>query len=165
MLSAPPTRIDKDIRSLLSYLNVQKSPLSRLKLKEISHFRPEIKNCHINNMVQCKLRGGSIQFGWVLWEDKRTDSVEAEFHSVWKNPKGELIDITPRQDNEKKILFITDPNRQVSWFTEYKKPAIKSFSNVCMKYGKLLYEIREVIGILDTKLLEEYELFGSNIII
>jgi hypothetical protein len=115
-------------------------------------------------MVQCKLRGGSIQFGWVLWEDKQADFVEAQFHSVWKNPKGELIDITPRQDNEKRILFITDPNRQVFWLTESKKPALKSFDNVRMRYGKLLNEIREAIGIPDTKLLEECELFDINLI-
>jgi hypothetical protein len=116
-------------------------------------------------MVQCKLRGGSIQFGWVLWENKQADFIEAEFHSVWKNLKGELIDITPRQDNEKKILFIADPNRQVFWISEAEKPALKSFNNVRMRSGKLLNKIREAIGILDTKLLEEYELFGSNIII
>lgn len=35
--------------------------------------------------------------------------MEAEFHAVWESPSGELVDITPKSQWFKKILFIPDP--------------------------------------------------------
>lgn len=34
--------------------------------------------------------------------------VTAEAHAVWKSPEGQLIDITPHDNNEDKILFLCD---------------------------------------------------------
>ena len=34
--------------------------------------------------------------------------VAAEAHAVWKSPEGQLIDITPHDNNEDKILFLCD---------------------------------------------------------
>jgi len=36
--------------------------------------------------------------------------IEAEAHAIWKNPNGELIDITPHDDGETNIFFLPDDN-------------------------------------------------------
>lgn len=40
--------------------------------------------------------------------------MEAEAHSVWRSPKGELVNITPHHDGEKRILFLCDRNMAYS---------------------------------------------------
>jgi len=35
--------------------------------------------------------------------------MEAEFHAVWKSTEGTLLDITPKADEESRILFLPDP--------------------------------------------------------
>jgi hypothetical protein len=53
--------------------------------------------------------GGSIRFGWRLREWPCVVLV-AEFHAVWVDPDGELIDITPSVTEEKNSLFVPDSN-------------------------------------------------------
>ncbi len=63
-----------------------------------------------NNVKEKVMRdGGSIQYGWNIWEWKNV-FVEAEFHSVW-HYNNDLIDITPKMNNENKILFLIDDIR------------------------------------------------------
>jgi hypothetical protein len=164
MHSTPPTRIDKNIISLLRYLELENQPRLRLKKYKTSGFSPEINNCHINNMVQCHLKGGSIQFGWVIWENQVLEFTEAMFHSVWRNRDGKLIDITPRQDGEKKILFVPDPKREVSWTTYESKQALKSYDNVRLSCGQLVNELREATMLLTSSLMNEFTLFNSTIL-
>lgn len=54
--------------------------------------------------------GGSIQYGWVIWEWVNV-LVEAEFHAVWRSPEGRLICVSPNDQNEDKILFLPDDSR------------------------------------------------------
>ena len=54
-----------------------------------------------------KREGGSIVFGWVIWEWPNV-LLTAEFHAVWKDPKGALIDITPKPRRESSIIFVAD---------------------------------------------------------
>lgn len=54
--------------------------------------------------------GGEQKFGWSIWHWPHV-FVEAEFHAVWKSPKGALIDITPKSDSFGRILFLPDPHR------------------------------------------------------
>lgn len=53
--------------------------------------------------------GGSIRFGWTIWELPKTLAT-AEFHAVWFGSDGELYDITPKPSGEHKILFVPDRN-------------------------------------------------------
>jgi hypothetical protein len=46
----------------------------------------------------------------MIWEDKKKRFIEAEFHAVVKQGSS-LVDITPRIDGEKKILFVPDHKR------------------------------------------------------
>lgn len=76
------------------------------------HTQPEshcrIGECISNVEMQVALRGGSIQYGWLLWLCQEY-FLEGEFHAVWKSPEGELVDITP-QMSRAKALFIAVPN-------------------------------------------------------
>jgi hypothetical protein len=52
--------------------------------------------------------GGRMVLGWCIWEWPGI-LLNAEFHACWLSPEGELIDITPKPDGEKTILFLPDP--------------------------------------------------------
>lgn len=48
--------------------------------------------------------GGTIVFGWTIWEVPQV-FLTAEFHAVWEDASGTLVDITPKPAGETKILF------------------------------------------------------------
>ena len=52
--------------------------------------------------------GGEIVYGWIIWLWPRV-MAEAQFHAVWRDPAGDLLDVSYKQDAETRILFITDP--------------------------------------------------------
>ena len=49
--------------------------------------------------------GGRSMLGWSLWELPGV-FVEAEFHAVWASPTGDLIDVTPKNRQVSRILFL-----------------------------------------------------------
>jgi len=58
-------------------------------------------------------KGGSIQYGWQIWETLPNLMVEAEFHAVWKDGNGVFHDITQKSlPNIKQILFLPDHSRK-----------------------------------------------------
>ena len=65
--------------------------------------------CNLGVLEKNKVDGGSIRFGWNVWEYPEV-YLTAEFHAVWVSPTGELIDITPKPDGETRIVFAGDPN-------------------------------------------------------
>lgn len=75
--------------------------------------------------------GGQLLLGWAIWE-RAGVFIEAEFHAVWRNPEGELIDIVPRFDAFATITFLADANakyngRQVD---NVRKPLVKDIDVV-----------------------------------
>lgn len=56
-----------------------------------------------------KKDGGQHVFGWTIWECPGI-LWTAEFHDVWADKGGMLLDITPKPGREQKILFIPDRN-------------------------------------------------------
>jgi len=48
--------------------------------------------------------------GWQIWEWPDV-LAEAEYHAVWESPKGEWLDITPKDDGVDRILFLPDHGR------------------------------------------------------
>ncbi|MCR4376526.1 MAG: SEC-C metal-binding domain-containing protein [Rhodospirillales bacterium] len=52
--------------------------------------------------------GGKELNGWQLWTWPKV-FIEAEHHCVWKSPEGNLIDVTPKENGEKRIAFLPDP--------------------------------------------------------
>jgi hypothetical protein len=66
--------------------------------------------CFASVALQVEKAGGRVQHGWAIWEWPNV-LIEAEFHAVWASPTGHLIDVTPRNDSESRILFLADPER------------------------------------------------------
>lgn len=66
--------------------------------------------CFSNVAAAVKQSGGERRLGWALWEWPGV-MVEGEFHAIWKTEAGQLIDVSPRQDCESRILFLPDPSR------------------------------------------------------
>lgn len=62
--------------------------------------------------VQSKVAaaGGQPVFGWCIWEWPGV-MWNAEFHCVWESPIGELLDITPKPQFEREIVFVPDRSR------------------------------------------------------
>jgi DNA-directed RNA polymerase subunit E'/Rpb7 len=79
---------------------------------EFSRTAPEYhaKYCLDNCEAEQIKTGSEIVYGWVIWQDKKHSFIEAEFHAVFKKDS-KLIDITPRVDGEKKVLFVEDSKR------------------------------------------------------
>lgn len=86
--------------------------------KSISSFAPQfivvspipqsrINDCFNNVKHYVEKVGGKQIFGWAIWQ-RANILLHAEAHSIWESPKGEMIDITPHQGNDEKILFLRD---------------------------------------------------------
>jgi hypothetical protein len=69
-----------------------------------------LDSCFFNLPEKVTAEGGSIQHGWTIWERPGL-LIEGEFHAVWVSPDGDFIDITPKKDGEKEILFLPDSKR------------------------------------------------------
>lgn len=75
--------------------------------------------CFPNVERMVREHGGQQVNGWAIWQWANI-LVEAEAHSVWRSPEGELVDITPHVNGENKILFLRDDD------VVYKGGAISS---------------------------------------
>lgn len=54
-----------------------------------------------------KGNGGKLVMGWAIWLHPGV-FIDAEHHGVWEDDQGDLIDVTPKEDGEKEILFLRD---------------------------------------------------------
>jgi len=101
--------------------NKAKSQISKFVLnfcKEVSSEKPvlvplrplhsyEINDC-VNSVPEHIAKfGGEQILGWCIHIWKKV-FIEAEFHSVWCSPDGELIDITPKVYDIDSIIFLPD---------------------------------------------------------
>jgi len=69
--------------------------------------------CYKNVESMIKNNGGSIQYGWQIWETIPNLMAEAEFHAVWIDSNGTLHDVTPKSlPGINRILFLPDPLRK-----------------------------------------------------
>lgn len=93
-----------DIIRLLNKLGVKEDPV-------IVPVQPEIyaqlHECYFNVMEKVRRDGGHLHCGWHISPYGRF-IVEAERHAVWEDDKGNLIDISPSEIHEEKILFVSD---------------------------------------------------------
>ena len=69
-------------------------------------------DCFLNVEEKVRRDGGTQVIGWAIWYWEGV-LIEAEFHSIWKSPEGEYIDITPNEELmiSGKVLFLPDPKR------------------------------------------------------
>ena len=74
----------------------------------------EFSECFDNVEQAVKKFGGSIQYGWNIWQNYIY--LDAEFHAVWRMPDGTLKDVTPQMDGEKAITFVPADNMNYRGF-------------------------------------------------
>lgn len=74
--------------------------------------RPHFKalRCFLNVRDQVEACGGGLQCGWTIKLWPRV-MVQAEFHAVWLEPGGRLVDVTPNDQDGERILFRPDDGR------------------------------------------------------
>lgn len=102
-----PTTITPEILRLRDACSPGAEPIY-LEVTPGPEYMPNL--CHLNVDKQVGLHGGSKVYGWKVWQYQ--DYIEAEFHSVWRSPyKGRLVEITPDDSGETRILFFEDPVR------------------------------------------------------
>lgn len=63
--------------------------------------------CFDNVQRKIGRAGGTIAYGWAIWHIPGL-YFEAEHHGVWRNRRGELLDVSPQLGNVSKILFLSD---------------------------------------------------------
>ena len=90
--------------------------------------------------------GGEQIIGWAIWEWPRV-LIEAEFHCVWRQSNGTLLDISPKVVPIPRILFVSDPTRsykgrQVDNIRRPldRDPAIKRFCELSTRLHDALNE-------------------------
>lgn len=104
-MSETPKQITEEIRTFAKEeIGSDFEPIF-MEIKAAEGTRPQ--KCHENVADAIAKLGGSIQYGWSVWEGQSL-WLEAEFHSVWVTPNGEWVDITPDPDGETQRLFVPD---------------------------------------------------------
>ena len=101
-----PTAIDKNVLQFCKRLSPNHRPVF-LDVQTLSWSRLNFCNKNVEKMI--KLSGGDMVLGYRIWYAESL-YIEAERHAVWKNPKGQLIDISFSVDGEERILFLPAPN-------------------------------------------------------
>ena len=102
-----PTQISAEIEHFCDEIVPDEKPIFVPVERELNS---RVDNCFFNVPEKVALNGGSMQHGWIIWETPRI-LLDAEFHAVWRSPTNSLIDISPKPDGEKHILFLPDGNR------------------------------------------------------
>lgn len=108
MTATTPKKIGNRILKFLKRAHLNSNPQYLELMQSDSSYAP--KFCLDNCFLDVKNNGGSVVYGWVIWENKKTRFIEAEFHAVVQR-NGKLHDITPRADGEGKVLFILDKTK------------------------------------------------------
>lgn len=115
-----PRKITPAIEKLCAEINADEAPV----FLPVKPDRDAIlSECFHNVSQKIERDGGSMLYGWNLWEWSRV-FVEAEHHAVWVK-EDEIIDLTPKQNGERKVLFLPDPSRTYDFKSQKRLINIK----------------------------------------
>lgn len=99
--------------------------------------------------------GGKQLTGWAIWEGPHI--IEAEFHAVWQDPDGRIVDLTPRPPEMAlaNILFLEDPSREYTGrqIDNIRKALVDSFN--VKRLIKLMERRFEILN--EGDLADQYE--------
>lgn len=134
MVPGPPKKIESYVRQfcdsvvkggLPAYIAVRPEPWTQLN------------DCFEVVATKVIQNGGKKVFGWAIWEWPKV-MIQAEFHCIWESQQSEWIDISPRENKIKRVLFLRDPNRVYEGFQvdNIRQPlrqdvTIDSFISIC----------------------------------
>ncbi|WP_159008520.1 SEC-C metal-binding domain-containing protein [Bradyrhizobium sp. S69] len=126
-----PSEISKSILSLCAAINRDQHPFWVSVQPDQSAI---VRECFTNVTNKVARDGGSIAYGWAIWEWKRV-FIEAEHHAVWEKD-GNFTDVTPHPGGERSILFLPDPIRVYDFDSEKRLVNIKKSLNECVSAGR-----------------------------
>ncbi len=112
-----PKEINDQVRAFCRTIDPTQNPV---RVQVQSEPGGKHDDCYLNVVRKQKRDQGGIQFGWIIWEWEGT-LLEAEFHAVWVPPGGGLLDVSPKADGEREIVFLPDSQRV------YENKAVPSF--------------------------------------
>lgn len=105
-----PNRLTTAIMDLVKQIGCPASPVF-VPVKPLKFRWCLLNECFNNVKKHSSRKRGAVIYGWDI-TGIPAGMIEAEFHAVWKSPKGELIDITPKLYDFKRTLFLEDPARE-----------------------------------------------------
>lgn len=154
-----PKKVNRAVKNIIQYLDLNENDVVLLKYSHPNEFSPEIHNCFFNTWVKMNYSGGGRQHGWMIAQDSTKEFIEAQFHAVWINPEGVLIDVTPRPDGEKRVMFVPDHSREIVLSQKNGQPAILSYDNFRVVNGRALADLERIKVVMqDTAFIKEHEL-------
>lgn len=137
-----PKIIDSDVTSFCKNLGNANKPYY---LNTEPFHWSRVNCCDLNVKKIVKEQGGEIIFGFKIWSIPKL-YIEASLHSIWENPNGKLIDITPNEDGEKTVLFLPEPRlNTVRLKREGEKPRF-ALKETLIEYVNLLIKQQLTIG-------------------
>jgi hypothetical protein len=98
-----------------------------------------IGECFANAERLVKYRGGSVITGWLIWHWPGV-LIHAEHHGVWRSYDGELVDVTPHEDGETRILFLPDASAALRDKREISKLFPDPMNQLARRYCRLRVE-------------------------
>jgi hypothetical protein len=84
--------------------------------------------------------GGGPLYGWIIWGAAGL-YWNAEFHCVWMQPHGGLLDITPKADGERGVLLAPDQTFAAD-FDFFQRPNNRRIRVYGMEEKKVLVEAK-----------------------
>jgi SEC-C motif len=140
--STTPARVTEKILRLCRKISPNQQPI----FVPVKPWRRACASlCFYNTRDKVAQDGGSVQYGWIIWETPGV-LIEAEFHAIWISPQTEYIDITPKEDGERKILFLPDTSRvwEGVLVENIRMPlADNAYTRRLIKYSEEMFRLRK----------------------
>ena len=89
-----------------------------------AHPEAQFNECFFNVRSIVQKRGGQLIYGWTIWLWPKV-WIEAEHHAVWEKPTKELVDVSPKADDESKIVFLPDPSATFDFQSQTSRDNIR----------------------------------------
>jgi hypothetical protein len=78
-----------------------------------SHSAYDVNQCHTNIRIQTSLYGGETIIGYYFVMGFGT--IQAIRHTVWLDPHGNLVDVTPYLDGREYIIFARSKSQELDY--------------------------------------------------
>jgi hypothetical protein len=100
-----PRRITPPVKRLCKKLVADGTP-GFIPVLAVPSAKANAAYANVEDTIQ--INGGEHAPGWLIWEIRGV-LLNAERYTCWRSPEGDLIDVSPKPDGEKRILFLEGP--------------------------------------------------------
>jgi hypothetical protein len=121
VMTTTPPQIDGEVRAFCSEINSKSNP-TYVKVTPRDFALP--RECFYNVRTAIESFGGQFAYGWTIWLWPNV-LIEAEHHAVWKTPSGRLIDVTPKAEGERKIVFLQDDSATYDFEIDVQRDSVR----------------------------------------